>query len=239
LESANKELEAFSYSVSHDLRAPLRAMDGFSRILLEENLANATPETRHLLEGINKNSRKMAQLIEDLLQFSRLTRSSLDTSEINMEQLFRAVLGEQLAVAPERRFDIHLAPLPPAQGDAPTLRQVVENLVSNAIKYTRGRDPARIEVGFRAEDRENIFFVKDNGVGFDMRYADKLFSVFQRLHSEKDFEGTGVGLAIVQRIIQRHNGRVWAEAAPGKGTTIYFSLPRVSNTAESDAPRHA
>jgi PAS domain S-box-containing protein len=235
LQTANKELEAFSYSVSHDLRAPLRAIDGFSRILLEENLADATPETRHLLQGINTNARKMAQLIEDLLQFSRLTRSSLQTSEINMEQLFRTVLDEQLAAVPDRKFEIHLAPLPPAQADLPTLRQVVQNLISNAIKYTRGRDPARIEVGFRAEDRENIFFVKDNGVGFDMRYADKLFSVFQRLHSSKDFEGTGVGLAIVQRIVQRHNGRVWAEAAPGKGTTIYFSLPHLSKNVDSIA----
>jgi PAS domain S-box-containing protein len=226
LESANKELEAFSYSVSHDLRAPLRAIDGFSRILMEENFAGADGETKHLLDGINKNARRMSQLIEDLLQFSRLTRSSIAAAEIDIEKLFREVYEEQAAVQTDRTIEFSLAKLPVIRGDPPMLRQVVENLISNAIKYTRGRSPARVEVGYRPEDLEHIFYVKDNGVGFDMRYVNKLFAVFQRLHSEKEFEGTGVGLAIVQRIIQRHNGRVWAEAAPDKGTTIYFSIPK-------------
>lgn len=226
LESANKELEAFSYSVSHDLRAPLRAIDGFARILLEENLEKADEETRHLLQGIHKNARKMAQLIDDLLQFSRLTRSSLVTAKVNLEELFKTVYQEQAALHPDRKIEFSVAPLPMVNADLPMLRQVVENLISNAIKYTRIRDVARIEVGHRSEGPDEVFFVRDNGVGFDMRYADKLFKVFQRLHSDKDFEGTGVGLAIVQRIVNRHQGRIWAEAAPDRGTTIYFSLPR-------------
>jgi PAS domain S-box-containing protein len=225
LEAANKELEAFSYSVSHDLRAPLRAIEGFSRILLEENLAGADEDTRHLLRGIDKNARKMAQLIEDVLQFSRITRSYLTTAEVKLDDLFRTALHEQVAAQPARNIEFTVPALPAVQGDPSMLRQVVENLVSNAIKYTRGRDVARIEVGFRPDPGGNIFYVKDNGVGFDMRYADKLFAVFQRLHSDKEFEGTGVGLAIVQRIIQRHGGRIWAEAAPNQGATFFFFLP--------------
>ncbi|HEV8542314.1 MAG TPA: ATP-binding protein [Verrucomicrobiae bacterium] len=226
LEAANKELEAFSYSVSHDLRAPLRAIDGFSKILLEERLTGADGETAHLLEGINKNARKMAQLIDDLLQFSRLTRSSLSHRNVNLEELFRIAFEEQKVMQRDRKIEFAIKELPVVSGDAPMLRQVAENLISNAIKYTRGRDPSRIEVGSRVEGDEHIIYVKDNGVGFDMRYADKLFKVFQRLHSEKEFEGTGVGLAIVQRIIRRHNGRVWAESAPDKGATMYFALPK-------------
>jgi PAS domain S-box-containing protein len=243
LEAANRELEAFSYSVSHDLRAPLRAIDGFSRILIEENLAKADQDTRELLEGIHKNARKMTQLIEDLLQFSRVTRSALVTSQINLEELFRGVLQEQRALLPDRKIEFSVAKLPAVQGDPAMLRQVVENLVSNAIKYTRVREVAQIEIGFRAEADGNIYYVKDNGVGFDMRYVNKLFGVFQRLHSERDFEGTGVGLAIVQRIIQRHNGRIWAEAAPNQGATIFFFLPNmkessleVPSTAQSSLP---
>jgi light-regulated signal transduction histidine kinase (bacteriophytochrome) len=234
LAAANKELEAFSYSVSHDLRAPLRAIDGFSRILLEENLGQADEETRTLLEGIHKNARKMAQLIDDLLQFSRLTRSSLNASEVNLTQLFRTAFEEQKALQPDRKIELVMAPLPPVKGDLPMLRQVVENLVSNAIKYTRQREVARIEAGHKAENGEDIFWVKDNGVGFDMRYADKLFKVFQRLHTEREFEGTGVGLAIVQRVIARHHGRVWADARPGEGATIYFSLPKEAEWQQNE-----
>jgi PAS domain S-box-containing protein len=225
LETANKELEAFSYSVSHDLRAPLRAIDGFSRILLEDNFANADEDTRKLLGGIVKNAQKMSQLIEDLLQFSRVTRISLATEQVNLEELFRNAFQEQLAGQAERKVELTIATLPLVQGDRAMLRQVVENLASNALKYTRGREVARIEVGVRSEGEGNIFFVRDNGVGFDMRYASKLFGVFQRLHSDKDFEGTGVGLAIVQRIIQRHGGRIWVEAAPNHGATFFFFLP--------------
>jgi two-component sensor histidine kinase len=189
LEDANQELEAFSYSVSHDLRAPLRAIDGFSRILVEENLAKADEDTQKLLGGIQKNARKMAQLIEDLLQFSRVTRVSLATEQVNLEELFRSVFQEQLAGQPDRKRELTTAKLPPVEGDPAMLRQVVENLVSNAIKYTRGKEIARIEVGVRPEGDGNVFFVRDNGVGFDMRYANKLFGVFQRLHSDREFEG--------------------------------------------------
>jgi PAS domain S-box-containing protein len=226
LEAANKELEAFSYSVSHDLRAPLRAIDGFSRILLEENLAQADEDTRGLLEGIHKNSRRMAQLIDDLLQFSRLTRSSISTEEIDMTELFQSVFNEQRTHQPERKFEFQANGLPVVKGDPPMLRQVAENLISNAIKYSRDREVSRIEVGSRSDSSEHVIFVKDNGVGFDTQYSQKLFQVFQRLHSEREFEGTGVGLAIVQRIIHRHGGRIWAEAEAGKGATFYFSLPK-------------
>jgi PAS domain S-box-containing protein len=225
LEAANKELEAFSYSVSHDLRAPLRAIDGFSRILQEENLASADSDTKHLLDAIQKNTHRMSQLIDDLLQFARITRSSIDAGEVKLTELFRAVFEEQKLLHPERNIELALHPLPVVKGDSALLRQVVENLVANAIKYSRQRDPARIEVGARIDGNNHLIFVKDNGVGFDMRYAAKLFQVFQRLHSDKDFEGTGVGLAIVQRILKRHGGKIWAEAEPGSGATFFFTLP--------------
>jgi PAS domain S-box-containing protein len=224
LESANKELEAFSYSVSHDLRAPLRAIDGFSKILVEENLSNADADTKHLLESIQKNAQRMAQLIEDLLGFSRLTRSPLGMSKIDMRELFRSAFDELRGQTPERKIDFILGDLPAAKGDLAMMRQVATNLLSNAFKYTRRREVARIEVGALQNDGKTVYYVKDNGVGFDMKYAKKLFTVFQRLHSERDFEGTGVGLAIVQRIIRRHNGSVWAEAALGQGATFFFTL---------------
>jgi PAS domain S-box-containing protein len=224
LEGANKELEAFSYSVSHDLRAPLRAIDGFSKILLEENLAGADEDTRHLLRGIQTNTKRMGQLIDDLLAFSRLTRSPLALKQIDMSELFRLTFEELRAQAPERKFEFIPQNLPPAQGDPSMVRQVAINLLSNAIKYTRPREVAHIEIGTAQKNGHPVYFVKDNGVGFDMKYARKLFSVFQRLHTDKEFEGTGVGLAIVQRIVRRHNGTVWAEAAPDKGATFYFTL---------------
>ncbi|MGZ8940154.1 MAG: sensor histidine kinase, partial [Limisphaerales bacterium] len=226
LEIANKELEAFSYSVSHDLRAPLRAIDGFSKILQEENLAAADEDTVHLLDGIQKNAKRMAQLIDDLLQFSRITRSSIVSAEVNLEELFHVVFQEQKALQPERNIEMVVQKLPVVKGDNAMLRQVVENLVSNALKYSRLSDPSRIKVGAREEREDHVISVQDNGVGFDMRYADKLFQVFQRLHSDKDFEGTGVGLAIVQRIINRHGGRIWAESELGKGATFFFTLPK-------------
>ena len=227
LEVANKELEAFSYSVSHDLRAPLRAIDGFSRILIEENLKNADEDTRHLLDGVQKNAKRMARLIDDLLQFSRLTRSSLVAGEVNVESMIQSAVTEQRALFPERKIELVMQQLPVVRGDESMLRQVVENLVSNAVKYSRNQEVSRIEIGARDTETEDVIFVRDNGVGFDMRYADKLFEVFQRLHSDREFEGTGVGLAIVQRVIQRHGGRVWAEAESGKGATFFFSLPKI------------
>ena len=226
LEAANKELEAFSYSVSHDLRAPLRAIDGFSKILQEENLAKADEDTVHLLDGIQKNAKRMAQLIDDLLQFSRITRSSIVSAEVNLEELFRTVYEEQKALQPERPVEITINKLPTVKCDSAMLRQVAENLISNALKYSRGREVSKIEVGAREEKDDYVVYVKDNGVGFDMRYADKLFQVFQRLHSDKEFEGTGVGLAIVQRIVNRHGGRIWAQAESGKGATFFFTLPK-------------
>ena len=226
LEAANKELEAFSYSVSHDLRAPLRAIDGFSKILLEENFATADDEVKHLLTSVTKNTAKMGQLIDDLLQFSRLGRTSMKSLPVNLEELFQSTYEDLKAMAPERKIEFILGKLPIVSADLPMLRQVVVNLLSNAIKYTRGRDPARIEVGSTQTETEFVVFVRDNGVGFSMQYADKLFNVFQRLHSDREFEGTGVGLAIIQRILQRHRGRVWAEAELDKGATFYFSLPK-------------
>jgi signal transduction histidine kinase len=203
----------------------LRAIDGFSKILREENFANADADTAQLLDGIQKNAKRMSQLIDDLLQFSRITRYSLVSGEVNLEQMFQSVFQEQKALQSGRNLELILRPLPMVKGDSALLRQVVENLVSNAIKYSKLRDVSRIEVGARTEKEEHLIWVKDNGVGFDMRYADKLFQVFQRLHSDKEFEGTGVGLAIVQRIIGRHGGRIWAEAEPGKGATFLFTLP--------------
>ena len=235
LEAANKELEAFSYSVSHDLRAPLRAIDGFSKILLEENLENADEDTKYLLDGIHKNAKRMAQLIDDLLQFSRVTRSLIVSSDVKLENLFQSVYEEQKTLQPDRKIEFVLGPIPIVKGDSALLRQVVENLVTNAIKYSRLREVSRLEIAARENTDEHIISVKDNGVGFDMRYADKLFQVFQRLHSDKEFEGTGVGLAIVQRIIQRHGGRIWAEAEPGKGATFFFTLPK--NLIEEAPPK--
>ncbi len=231
LEIANKELEAFSYSVSHDLRAPLRAIDGFARILLEENLKSADEDTRYLLEGINKNASRMARLIDDLLQFSRLTRTSLVNVPVNLKEMFQTAYREQQALNPDRKIEFTIQDLPEVYGDEAMLRQVVENLVSNALKYSRTRDVSRVDVGARSEKTEDIIYVRDNGVGFDMRYAEKLFQVFQRLHSDREFEGTGVGLAIVQRVVSRHGGRIWAEAEPNKGATFFFSLPRGNQSA--------
>jgi light-regulated signal transduction histidine kinase (bacteriophytochrome) len=225
LQTTNAELESFSYSVSHDLRAPLRAIHGFSRILLEDHHAKLDPEAQRLLGVIDQNTRRMGQLIDDLLAFSRLGRKELETRQVDMRELARGVADEVRRLEGERPLDITVAPLPPAQGDRALLRQVVSNLVQNAAKFTRGRGDARIEVGFQGNGNQTVYYVKDNGAGFDSRYADKLFGVFQRLHRSEEFEGTGVGLAIVKRIVQRHGGRVWAEGKADEGATFYFTLP--------------
>jgi PAS domain S-box-containing protein len=225
LEVVNKELEGFSYSVSHDLRAPLRAIDGFARILGEDYTARLDDEGRRLLGVICGEAKRMGQLIDDLLAFSRMNRQQLEPAQIDMAALAQAVFGEHAAQAPGRQLRFKVQPLPPAQGDHAMLRQALANLISNAIKYTRPRAVAEIEIGGRTEGEENIYYVKDNGVGFDMKYAGKLFGVFQRLHTEDEFEGTGVGLALVQRVIHRHGGRVWAEAKLNEGATFYFTLP--------------
>ena len=226
LQSANQELEAFSYSVSHDLRAPLRAIHGYSGILAKDHTERLDEDGRRLLGTICAEANRMGQLIDDLLAFSRLGRQKLRFAEIDMNALAQAAYAEHTAQVPGRQLRFKLSPLPPAQGDLAMVRQVWVNLLSNALKYTRPRDVAEIEIGGRREtEAENLYYVKDNGVGFDMRYVHKLFGVFQRLHGEDEFEGTGVGLALVQRVIHRHGGRAWAEAKINEGATFYFTLP--------------
>ncbi|HEY8932985.1 MAG TPA: ATP-binding protein, partial [Rariglobus sp.] len=224
LEAANKELEAFSYSVSHDLRAPLRAVDGFSQALTEDYGAQLPEEGRSYLATIRAETQRMGQLIDDLLTFSRLSRTSLDRLPTDVGGLVRSLLKSMVAEYPGRELDIRIGELPPCEADMALLKQVWINLLSNALKYTRRRERTVIEIGSRTEASATVYYVKDNGAGFDMRYADKLFGVFQRLHRAEDYEGTGVGLAIVQRIVHRHGGRVWAESVVDQGATFYFTL---------------
>lgn len=224
LEAANKELEAFSYSVSHDLRSPLRAIDGFSRILLEEHAPHMPDEARRYLQLVRDNARQMGNLVDDLLAFSRLSRQALRKQSVKTTALVRKALEELGAETKGRLVEFVVGELPECQADPNLLKQVWINLLSNALKYTRTRDPAHIEIGWKKENDEQMFFVKDNGVGFDMQYAHKLFGVFQRLHCAEEYEGTGVGLAMVQRIVHRHGGRVWAEAEVDKGAAFYFTL---------------
>jgi len=225
LEAAVRELEAFSYSISHDLRAPLRAMAGFSRMVQEEYAASLDAEGRRLLQVIQSNAQLMGQLIDDLLAFSRLGRQELKIEAIYLEDMARQVAGELKGQAPNRQVDLTIKTMPAAKGDSSMIKQVLVNLLSNAFKFTRFKETAVIEVGGWVEDPENIYYIKDNGAGFNMEYAGKLFGVFQRLHRSDEFEGTGVGLAIVQRIVQRHGGRVWAQGKPQEGATFYFALP--------------
>jgi light-regulated signal transduction histidine kinase (bacteriophytochrome) len=224
LESANKELEAFSYSVSHDLRAPLRAVDGFSQALVED-FGDLLPEDgRQFLATIRGETQRMGELIDDLLTFSRLSRASLESLPIDTGSLVQSILMDLTAEHSSRKVVVSVGVLPVQDGDRSLMRQVWINLLSNAFKYTGRREQARIEVGSFTQAGETVFFVKDNGAGFDMRYVNKLFGVFQRLHRAEDYEGTGVGLAIVQRIVHRHGGRVWAEGVVNEGATFYFTL---------------
>ena len=222
LEAANRELESFSYSVSHDLRAPLRAIDGYARILEEDYAERLDAEGRRLTGVVRANTKKMGQLIDDLLAFSRLGRQELLKRPVDMTALAREVVQELNAGCAAH---IEVGELPAAAADRALVKQAWLNLVGNALKYSAKREAARVEVGARREAHENVYWVRDNGVGFDMRYAAKLFGVFQRLHSSEEFPGTGVGLAIVQRVINRHGGRVWADSRPGEGATFFFSLP--------------
>jgi PAS domain S-box-containing protein len=237
LEAANKELEAFSYSVSHDLRAPLRAVDGFSQAVLEDFGEELSEQGRHYLQNIRGGAQQMGALIDDLLTFSRLSRLPLNKRATKTDEMVRDVMADLRSQQNGRQVDVQIGDLPPCLGDPALLKQVWLNLLSNALKYTRQRESAVIEVGCRREPAsaqsngeaapgkdENIYFVRDNGTGFDMRYADKLFGVFQRLHRAEEFEGTGVGLAIVQRIVHRHGGRVWVDAALDRGATFFFTL---------------
>ena len=224
LEAANKELEGFSYSVSHDLRAPLRAIDGFSLRLVRDFGDKLEEDGVRKLHAISRNAQHMGQLIDDLLSFSRLSRKEMHMSRVNMEAVARDVWNETKELNPDRELDFKIVNMMPVFGDASLIRQVVVNLLSNAVKFTRDRKPAVIEMGSRNEGSEITYYVKDNGAGFDMRYSDKLFGVFERLHRPDEFEGTGVGLAIVQRIIHRHGGRVWAEGKVDGGATFYFTI---------------
>jgi light-regulated signal transduction histidine kinase (bacteriophytochrome) len=226
LEMMVKELEAFTYSISDDMRGPLRAIDGFSRVLMEEYPDRMDDEGKRLLNIIRSNARGMSELIDGLLAFSHLGRQPLDQTDINMEELAKSVFDEVQAADKERQVFIDLRTIPPAFGDRATIRQVLYNLISNAFKFTRPKQKPSIEIGFQEAGNQNTYYVRDNGVGFDMQYSPKLFGVFQRLHGVDDFEGAGVGLALVQRIVVRHGGRVWAEGKVNAGASFYFSLPK-------------
>ncbi len=226
LTDANKELDAFAYSVSHDLRAPLRAIAGFSQMLVEDYGDKLDEGGQHQLDVIQNSARQMGQLIDDLLAFSRLGRRELKMSDINIQLLAEEVFEQQQISETERTARLAVEELPQARGDRAMIREVLVNLFSNALKYSASQDSSFIGVAGRVEEDQSIYSVKDNGVGFDMKYADKLFQVFQRLHSAEEFEGTGIGLALVQRIVHRHGGRVWAEGKVNEGATFYFSLPR-------------
>ncbi|MET0291855.1 MAG: ATP-binding protein [Steroidobacteraceae bacterium] len=225
LDVANKELEAFSYSVSHDLRAPLRAVQGFCRIFLEDYGAQIPAEGHRVLDKAVAGAERMSVLIDDLLEFARLARQPLERTMVDLDELVRRVVDQQLAQSPGRRIEMALTPLGTYACDGSLIEQVFVNLVSNAIKFTRDRDPARIEIGTEEVDGQRAIVVRDNGAGFDMKYSRKLFGVFQRMHTSAQFEGTGVGLSIVQRILARHGGRVWVEAEVDRGATFRFTLP--------------
>lgn len=225
LETANKELEAFSYSVSHDLRAPLRSINGFTQILIEDYSAKLDQEGKRICSIIQDNSRQMGQLIDDLLAFSRLGRVDMNFTKVNMNSLIHSVSNNFTDEQSRQRLDFSVEVLPDAYGDPSMLKQVWANLISNAIKYSSKNNISKISIYSVKEDNRCVYCIKDNGVGFDMAFKNKLFGVFQRLHGAKEFEGTGVGLAIVQRIVKRHNGDVWAEGEVDKGAVFYFSLP--------------
>jgi light-regulated signal transduction histidine kinase (bacteriophytochrome) len=225
LEAANKELEAFTYSVSHDLRAPLRAVDGFSKFVLDDYEKKLDSEGKRLLNLIRSNIQKMDQLITDLLALSRVARSDLNFSGIDMTQMAISMFNEIAAPDIPDKISFKVDPLPEAYADPTYIRQVWANLIANSIKFSSKEKKPLIKICGHFENGFNVYYVKDNGVGFNPEYTHKLFGVFQRLHKSDDFEGTGVGLAIVQRIIHRHGGKVWAEGAEGKGATFYFSLP--------------
>jgi light-regulated signal transduction histidine kinase (bacteriophytochrome) len=223
LEATNAELEAFSYSVSHDLRAPLRHIEGFTDLLRR---SSASPEQQnHHLQRISEAAVRMGRLIDDLLTFSRMGRSEMRYVTLSLNRLVEEVRQELAPETQGREVNWRVLPLPEVTGDPELLRLVMYNLLANAVKYTRGRSPAEIEIGAETSPNEAVIYVRDNGVGFDMQYADKLFGVFQRLHHADEFEGVGIGLANVRRIITRHGGRTWAAGRPGEGATFYFTMP--------------
>lgn len=237
LQAALSELDTFTYSVSHDLRAPLRAVDGFTRMVVEDYAPKLDDEGRRMLGVIRAETQRMSHLIDDLLAFSRIGRQQVAPEPIDMHALAQEVFDELAQLAPDRNLRLKLQPLPPAVGTPPMIRQVWVNLLSNAIKFTKGREPAVVEIGAQVgADGLPVYYVKDNGVGFDMRHADKLFGVFERLHRSEEFEGTGVGLSLVKRIVQRHSGRVWAEGEVGRGATFYFTLSQTPEKVPDGLP---
>ncbi|CAH1904937.1 putative Histidine kinase [Candidatus Nitrotoga sp. HW29] len=225
LAAANRELEAFSYSVSHDLRAPLRSIDGFSRALLDDYSAHLDETGKDYLQRVRAATQRMGQLIDDMLKLSRVTRSEMNFEMVNLSILAQTVVDELQQAQPERHVEFVCMPGMTVRGDTQLLKVVLENLLGNAWKFTSKREQAYIEISVTHQVEASVYFVRDNGAGFDMAYVGKLFSAFQRLHAMTEFPGTGVGLATVQRIIHRHGGRVWAEGEPGKGSTFYFTLP--------------
>ena len=226
LQVANKELESFSYSVSHDLRAPLRAIDGFSKILMEDYDEKLDEEGQRILKVVTDNTQKMGKLIDDILSLSRLGRRAMKFQTVDLNKVVQGIQKEIMADTSDRTIHWQNKKLPNIHADLMSIRQVFLNLLSNAVKFTSTRKTAKIEVGSKTKNDEILFYVKDNGVGFKMKYVDKIFEVFQRLHRDEEFSGTGVGLAIVRRIVQRHGGRFWAEAEVDKGTTIFIALPQ-------------
>jgi light-regulated signal transduction histidine kinase (bacteriophytochrome) len=226
LVAANQELEAFAYSVSHDLRAPLRHIDGFLELLQKKAGTAPDEQSRHYMTTISDSAKKMGLLIDDLLSFSRMGRQAMAFRQVDLRDLVRDVIRDLAPDAAGRTIDWRIGDLPAVEGDASMLRIVLGNLIANAVKFTRPRQEAHIEIGAQpGQKSETVIFIRDNGVGFDMTYADKLFGVFQRLHRADEFEGTGIGLANVRRIIARHGGRVWAQGKPDQGAAFFFSLP--------------
>ncbi|HMN43017.1 MAG TPA: response regulator [Povalibacter sp.] len=224
LEQANKELESFSYSVSHDLRAPLRAISSYSSILVQDYSQQIPEGAQRLLCKVTDNAHRMGELIEHLLHFSHLGRQVISHEAVRIDRMVAEILEELRKEDDSRAVQVRVGSLPDTVGDAVLLRQVFVNLLANAFKFTRHAKPAVVEVGSHLEGGEIVYVVRDNGAGFDMRYAAKLFGVFQRLHNDSEFEGTGIGLSLAQRIVQRHGGRIWADSAIGRGATFYFTL---------------
>ena len=234
LKSANKELEAFSYSVSHDLRAPARALSGLSQMLLEEHARSLPEPVPDYLRRIHDSAKRMGQLIENLLSLSRVNRHELCRATVNLTRVAQQILDELRQTSPDRQVECQVAADLLVQGDPNLLRIALDNLLRNAWKFTQNRPVAQIQVGVTERDGEPVYFVRDNGAGFDMTHADKLFNPFQRLHSATEFEGTGIGLAIVHRIIRRHGGCIWAEGKVNAGATFQFTLP--GRTGSTGAP---
>lgn len=231
LEVANRDLEAFSYTVSHDLRAPVRAVEGFARILIEEHAASLDGEGKRLLEVVRSNAHRMGQMVDDLLRLARVGRQELRREPIDMARVVEEQLADLAEDEPGRSVEVELAPLPPVVGDPGLVRQVTANLLGNAWKFTSRRQDARISIRGQRNGPMVEYAITDNGAGFDMKYAGKLFGVFQRLHRSDEYEGTGVGLAVVHRIVERHGGRIWAESEPGRGATFHFTLPKTEEVA--------